>query len=112
MGRLILCLVSGGVVLVLTAVMVIALGAPGSQAHEPKPDVTNPPTPSPTATGLGPVPPAVNGVGGIVELLTTDDGTATASETDGGTVYVVALVGVIGAILIAGGWYAGRRLLP
>lgn len=132
MGRLILSLISGAVVLVLTAVMVIALGAPGSQAadlnlltaleepgeitdFQPIPPVpTLPPTPVPTAspTPLGPIPPAINGpVGGIVDLLGTDDGPATASETGGDTIYVVALAGVIGAILIAGGWYAGRRWL-
>ena len=67
------------------------------------------PTPTPTPTLPPPGPPL--GVGGIAGLLDADDGVAppASQSSSDNTGYIAALAGVIGAMLIAGGWFARRR---
>jgi hypothetical protein len=69
----------------------------------------------PNLTGVpeenGCPPPGPPAVGGIAGLLEADVGVGSVGDSGGGanTGYVAAFVGVVGAALIAGGWYARKR---
>ena len=63
---------------------------------------------SSTKPSLPTGPPAVGGVAG---LLDEDDSAATSAPGGRTTGYIAALAGIVGAALIAGGWYVRRRWL-
>ncbi|MCH8814693.1 MAG: hypothetical protein IH957_06270 [Chloroflexi bacterium] len=54
-----------------------------------------------------PGPPVIGGIAGL--LGADDDARSTSTSSDDNLGYLAALAGVVGATLIAGGWYARRR---